>query len=162
MENKDHYRVENIVRKGEIAYYKQSLFFSQCFPQLYIFSASKCGNLCKWFKIKNVLVELSLNNYKKTYRSRSDFRLSRDSKHLQTAVWKLKGLWYGREHCEERRNCSIFSFPLHVFKGRLSQGYCDGNQHFLLFPWQCFLPLLKQNRNFLVIWNVLSGNTFNL
>ena len=29
------YRVENIVRKGEISYSKQFLFFSQCFPQLY-------------------------------------------------------------------------------------------------------------------------------
>ena len=28
------FRVENIVRKGEIACYKQFLFFSQCFPQL--------------------------------------------------------------------------------------------------------------------------------
>ena len=37
------YRIEkNIVRKGEIACYKQFLLFSQCFPQLYIFSASKC------------------------------------------------------------------------------------------------------------------------
>ena len=38
------YRVENIVRKGKIAYYKQFLSFSQCFLQLYIFSASLvCG-----------------------------------------------------------------------------------------------------------------------
>ena len=36
-EKKVPYRVENIVRKGEIACYKQ------CFPQLYIFSASKCS-----------------------------------------------------------------------------------------------------------------------
>ena len=36
--------VENIVRKGEIACYKQFLLFLR-FPQLYIFSASKCG-LC--------------------------------------------------------------------------------------------------------------------
>ena len=37
-ENEVPYRVENIVRKGEIACYKQFLLFSQCFPQLYIFS----------------------------------------------------------------------------------------------------------------------------
>ena len=37
--------VENIVRKGEVACYKQFLLFSQCFPQLYVFSASKCGIL---------------------------------------------------------------------------------------------------------------------
>ena len=37
------YRVENIVRKGERACYKQFLIFSQCFPQLYLFSVSKCG-----------------------------------------------------------------------------------------------------------------------
>ena len=34
------YRVENIVRKGEIACDKQFLLFSQCFPHIYIFSAS--------------------------------------------------------------------------------------------------------------------------
>ena len=41
------YRVENIVRKGEIACYKQFLRSSQCFPQLCIFSALNavlCGN----------------------------------------------------------------------------------------------------------------------
>ena len=37
------YRVENIVREGEIACYKQFLLFSQRFPQLYIFRASKSG-----------------------------------------------------------------------------------------------------------------------
>ena len=37
------YTVENIVRKGEIACYKQFLHFSQCFPHLYIFSVPKCG-----------------------------------------------------------------------------------------------------------------------
>ena len=37
------YRVENIVRKEEIACYKPFLLFWQCFPQIYIFSASKCG-----------------------------------------------------------------------------------------------------------------------
>ena len=39
---------ENIVRKGEIACYKQFLLFSQCFPLLHIFSASKCGNVWQW------------------------------------------------------------------------------------------------------------------
>ena len=43
MKKKVPYRVENIVRKGEIACTKQFLLFSQCFPQLYIFIASKCG-----------------------------------------------------------------------------------------------------------------------
>ena len=35
-----------MVRKGEIACSKQFLLFSQCFPQLYIFSqnAALCGN----------------------------------------------------------------------------------------------------------------------
>ena len=41
--NKVPCRVENIVRKGEIACYKQFLLFSHCFPQLYNFSVSKCG-----------------------------------------------------------------------------------------------------------------------
>ena len=46
-EKKVSYRVENIARKGEIACYTQFLLFSQCFPQLYILSASNaalCGN----------------------------------------------------------------------------------------------------------------------
>ena len=43
MKDKYHNRVENTVRKGEIACYKQFLLLSQCFPKLYIFSASKCG-----------------------------------------------------------------------------------------------------------------------
>ena len=41
------YGVENIVRKGEIACYKQFLLFSQCFPQQYIFNVSNvvlCDN----------------------------------------------------------------------------------------------------------------------
>ena len=41
-------RVENIVRKGEIACHKQFPLLSQCFPQLYIFSASKCYNGDGW------------------------------------------------------------------------------------------------------------------
>ena len=41
------YRVENIVRKGEIACYKQFLLFSQCFPQLYTVSlVRQKGTLC--------------------------------------------------------------------------------------------------------------------
>ena len=40
---KNKHQMENIVRKGEIACYKQFFLFSQCFPQLYIFSVSKCG-----------------------------------------------------------------------------------------------------------------------
>ena len=39
------------MRKGEIACYKQFLLFSQCFPQLYIFSASKCGIV--WQSVKH-------------------------------------------------------------------------------------------------------------
>ena len=37
------YRVENTVRKGEIDCYNNILLFSQCFPQLYVLIASKCG-----------------------------------------------------------------------------------------------------------------------
>ena len=47
------YRVENIVRKGEIACYKQFHLFSQCFPQQYIYlvdqNAALCGNWLKAF-----------------------------------------------------------------------------------------------------------------
>ena len=35
--------MEKITRKGETACYDQFFLFSQCFPQLYIFTASKCG-----------------------------------------------------------------------------------------------------------------------
>ena len=49
-EKDEPYRIENIVRKGEIACYKQFLLFSQCFPQLYIFSASKCAIVLEWVK----------------------------------------------------------------------------------------------------------------
>ena len=53
------YRVENIVRKGEIACYKQFLLFSQCFPQLYILVCQNvllCGNgLNPLFKIVDYL-----------------------------------------------------------------------------------------------------------
>ena len=35
-----------MVRKGDIACYKQFLLLSQCFPQLYILNASKCAALC--------------------------------------------------------------------------------------------------------------------
>ena len=51
MKNKCLNRVENIVRKGEIACYKQFLLFSQCFPLLHIFSASKCGIVWRWVLI---------------------------------------------------------------------------------------------------------------
>ena len=43
------------MRKGEIACYKQFLLFTQYFLQIYIFTASKCGNglkLCYLVKLK--------------------------------------------------------------------------------------------------------------
>ena len=48
--------VENIVRKGEIACYKQILLFSQCFPQTYILSASKSGIVRLWVKVLSATV----------------------------------------------------------------------------------------------------------
>ena len=54
MKNKVPYTLENTVRKGEIACYKQFLLFSQFFPQLYIFSASKCGIVWLWVNRKNI------------------------------------------------------------------------------------------------------------
>ena len=47
MKNKYHTGVENIVRKGEIACYKQFLLFSQCFHScisLVRKTAALCGN----------------------------------------------------------------------------------------------------------------------
>ena len=37
--------------KGEIACYKQLFLFSQCFPRLYIFGASKWGIVWSWVKM---------------------------------------------------------------------------------------------------------------
>ena len=56
------YRVEKIVRKGEIACYKQFLLFSLCFPQLYIFSASKSGIMWQWVKHSFVTYSNSFPN----------------------------------------------------------------------------------------------------
>ena len=60
MKNKYHIAEENKVRKGEIACYKQFLLFSLCFPQLYNFSASKCGIVWQWVKegLFNNIVEV--------------------------------------------------------------------------------------------------------
>ena len=46
--------VENIVRKGEIACYKQFLLFSQCFLQLSLVcqNAALCGNGLKFEGLK--------------------------------------------------------------------------------------------------------------
>ena len=44
MKNKCHIGYKTL-RKGEISCYKQFLLSSQCFPQLYLISASKCGSL---------------------------------------------------------------------------------------------------------------------
>ena len=44
MKKKVPCRVGNILRKGEIACLKQFLLFLQRFPQLYIYSVSKCGS----------------------------------------------------------------------------------------------------------------------
>ena len=38
------------MRKAEIACYKQFHLSAQCFPQLYIFSVSKCGTVWLWVK----------------------------------------------------------------------------------------------------------------
>ena len=46
-----------MVRKGEIACYKQFLLFPQSFPQLHIFSVSKCGIV--WYCVVCVVIGLS-------------------------------------------------------------------------------------------------------
>ena len=51
--------VENIVRQGEIACYKQFLLFSQCFPQLYILNASKCSIVWQWVNIIIILYPIT-------------------------------------------------------------------------------------------------------
>ena len=101
-------RVEKIVRKGEIACYKQFLLFSQCFPELYICqNAALCGNrlyenylceyLCKqqilklltfastlptnvldWTKFKSI-VDLTLSQT-------TNFRFFQTEKSLQTTI----------------------------------------------------------------------------
>ena len=65
------YRVENMMRQGDIACYRQFLLFSHCFPQLYtgacIFHASKCSIVWYWingFSIKLLYLNglISVNN----------------------------------------------------------------------------------------------------
>ena len=80
------YRVENIVRKGEVSCYKQFLLFSQCFPHRYLFNKSKCGIMCG--------NELTLYHTTPTFNDPE-----------KVAFWK---------HCGKRRNCSwraISPFP---------------------------------------------------
>ena len=66
------YKVENIVRRGEIAFYKQFLLFLQCFPHLYIFSAPECGIVWLWvnwvrkFSVVAVYSEMKLSSSVKT------------------------------------------------------------------------------------------------
>ena len=69
MEKKVPYREENIVRKGEIACYKQFLLFSQCFTHLYIFSASKCGIVNVWQWVKPYHTITTSNDLKKPFES---------------------------------------------------------------------------------------------
>ena len=57
MKNNCHIAVENIVRKGEIACNKQFLLFLQCFPQLYIFDASKYGIVGLTLKVKQPVID---------------------------------------------------------------------------------------------------------
>ena len=52
-----------MVKKGEIAYYKQFLLFSQCFPELYIFSASKCGIVWYWVKLFTWMIRFLSHQY---------------------------------------------------------------------------------------------------
>ena len=66
-----------MVRKGEITCYKQFLLFSQCFPQLYIFSESKCGIMWYWIN--------SLTNDKFVDMSKFKTFASDKSKVVQTA-----------------------------------------------------------------------------
>ena len=62
-----------MVRKGEIACYKQFLFFSQCFPQLYTVSASTRYQLPKdkildWSKFNKVAEDkLDVNESMKVF-----------------------------------------------------------------------------------------------
>ena len=52
MEDKYHKRIEDIVRKGEIACYKPFLLFSLSFPQLYNFIVSECGTGLTLYQMK--------------------------------------------------------------------------------------------------------------
>ena len=62
------YRVENIVRKEEIACYEQFLIFSQCFPQLYILTASK--GVIVWELVNNSLPNIS--DFQQLYRKKRE------------------------------------------------------------------------------------------
>ena len=91
------YRVETIVTKCKIACYKRFLLLSQCFPQLYIFSASKCSIVWSWVKLKEVKlcwIWKSLTWYYTT---------------LMFNNSEIKGFW---KHFGKRRECQHFHlFP---------------------------------------------------
>ena len=94
------------MRNGEIACYKQFLLFSQCFPQLYIFSASKCGIVWKW-----VRPIFSASTKVLTPSQMTNFRLCQTERDCrqQFQTWRKwqKVFPTGRKHCEKRINCSL-------------------------------------------------------
>ena len=122
------YRVENFVRKGEIACYKQFLLFSQCFLQ----NAVLCVN--------------GLTHYQTT-----NFRLFRTKKvcRRQFHIWRKwqKVIQMGRKHCGKRRNCllrAISPFPTVFSKGLFPKGVkrcrrVGMGQHSVKFQFSSFL-----------------------
>ena len=105
-------RVENIVRKGEIAFYKQFLLFSQCFPQLYIFSASKCGIVWEWIRVLETARKRkngwfpAISPILISQSSKKVFQLSHySSNSLQNKIFF--GLDQIQSICRRQMNCSL-------------------------------------------------------
>ena len=105
------YRVENIVRNGEIACYKQFLRFSQCFPQLHIFSLPKCGIVWEWV---NIYVNEALFNAINSLPSEkisywSKLKAFAEEKNRYDQTIKIPFRKY-RKHCRNRRKWWLPAF----------------------------------------------------
>ena len=103
------YRVENILKK-EIVCYKQFLLFSQCFPQLYIFSEAKCVRevMGKLFTKRQIFRLVQIENI---------CRKQNESQKKENEICFGKG----RKHCGKRRKCRLPAFS--PFPTMFSKGF---------------------------------------
>ena len=120
-------RVENIVRKGEIACYKQFLLFSQCFPQLCILTVSNAALCGDGLKGENA-------------NARSYLCISLITWSLQLTLYCI----------DTHFDASATAFEILVGKGEIA-----GIKQFLLFP-QCFQLNQTTVSPFVHIFDIIS------
>ena len=115
------FRVENIVRKGEIACYKQFLLFSQCFCTLYgtffFFVYFKCILKClQSVSIWTSLTILSSGNglsvlpYVTPQKSNGCTEPRSQDLQVKTRTIHHCGTYDPRRHCAKRRKCWLLAF----------------------------------------------------